>query len=83
MSLFQSIIAARIIFIFGIANVLLGLLVLLTCRCTPGIGSIGAALMRNPFYKRFYRYHCYLWWLFWGSVVVHAVFAIGLVGIPF
>ena len=83
MAIFQSVIAARIIFILGISNLLLGLLVLFTCRCIPGLKNIGPGLMQNPIYKSLFKYHCYLWWFFWTSVIVHAVFAIGLVGIPF
>jgi hypothetical protein len=39
--------------------------------------------MQHKAYQRFYRYHCYYWWLFWASVVAHAIFAIQRVGVPF
>ncbi len=39
--------------------------------------------MKYPFYRRIYGFHCYIWWVFWGSVMVHAVFAIGSIGFPF
>ena len=83
MDIFYSITGARIIFILGITNLVGGLLVALSCRCIPALSVIGGKLMQYKAYQRFYRYHCYYWWLFWLSVVVHAIFAIGRVGVPF
>ncbi len=40
-------------------------------------------LMKYPAYQRFFSYHCYIWWMFWASVVIHVIFAIGLLGNPF
>ena len=82
MNIFNSVFAARLIFILGIINLLTGFLVLLTCRCLP-TSRIGSKLMQYTAYNRFYRYHCYIWWIFWTSVIIHAAFAIGLLGIPF
>jgi len=82
MDIFQSIIAARLIFIFGIINLVTAVLVLLSCRCIPG-SKLTASLMKYKAYQRFYRYHCYVWWVFWVSVVVHAVFATAFLGVPF
>jgi hypothetical protein len=78
--MFQSI-AVPVIFILGIFNVVIGLLILLSCRCIPGL-KLTDGLMRYPAYKCFYKYHCYLWWVFWPSVLVHAIFAIAFFGIP-
>ena len=75
-------IAAPVIFILGIVNIVMGLLILLSCRCIPGL-KLADGLMKYPAYKRFYRYHCYIWWVFWPSVLVHAVFAIMFFGVPF
>ena len=80
--IFQGIIAARVIFILGITNLVTAILVLLSCRCVPGIPIVGS-LMKYSAYKRFFRHHCYYWWAFWLSVVVHAIFAIGFAGVPF
>ncbi len=82
MDVFQSIIGVRIIFVFGIINLVAGVLVLLTCRCIPGL-KITGNLMQYKWYKSFYKYHCYIWWAFLVSVTVHAVFAIGFIGVPF
>ena len=82
MDIFQSIVAAQVIFVFGLINLVSGVLVLLTCRCIPG-AKITGGLMRYSIYKSFFRYHCYIWWIFWVSVIVHAVFALALLGVPF
>ncbi len=86
MSLFQSIAAIRVLFILGMLNGVLMLLVYFTCRCTPGarlVTRITGGLMKYPFYRRIYGYHCYLWPALWLSVAVHAVFAVGTIGFPF
>ena len=81
MDIFHSIFAARLIFILGIVNLVTGFLILMSCRCIPGMG-FGRRLMKYPSYQKFFKFHCYLWWIFWPSVTVHAIFAIGLFGIP-
>jgi hypothetical protein len=82
MDIFQSIIAARLIFIFAVINLVTGALVLLSCRCIP-TSKITASLMKYRTYQHFYRYHCYIWWVFWVSVIAHAVFAGMFFGIAF
>jgi len=81
MSIFQSILAARLIFVLGIINLVTGVLVLLTCRCIPS-WKLTSGLMKYKGYKRFYHYHCYIWWIFWVSVIVHAIFAVSFYGVP-
>ncbi len=83
MAIFYSITSAQIIFILGITNLVGALLVVLTCRCIPALSIVRGKLMQHKAYQRFYRYHCYYWWLFWASVVAHAIFAIQRVGVPF
>jgi hypothetical protein len=82
MSIFQTILAAKAIYTLGIVNLVTGLMVFFTCRCLPG-ARIGHSWMQNTQYKRFYKYHCYYWWAFWVSVVVHAIFGLGLLGNPY
>ncbi|MFC2002155.1 hypothetical protein ACFLUZ_06635 [Chloroflexota bacterium] len=82
MDIFQSILAARLIFIFGIINLVTGVLVLLTCRCLPSINITGK-LTKSAAYRHLFKYHCYIWWVFWVSVIVHAIFAIAFLGLPF
>lgn len=82
MSIFTSALGIRLIFILGIVNLVTGALILFSCRCLP-TSKIGKSWMQNDTYKRFYKYHCYLWWVFFPSVIIHIIFAIGAFGIPF
>ena len=81
MDIFQSIIVARLILILGIINLVSGLLVLFSCRCIPGLKITGNP-MQHKGYQRFYKYHCYYWWIFWISVMIHAALALAYYGIP-
>jgi len=84
MQLFQSIIAHWIVYVLGVVNLLTGILIVFTCRCFPGSRLIGKLnLMKKPAFQRLFKYHCYIWWVFWISVIVHAVFAIAFFGVPF
>jgi hypothetical protein len=74
--------AMRILFILGIINLITGLLIFFSCRCLPG-SKIGKGLMKHPWYQKFFKLHCYIWWIFWLSVVIHAVLAIVYIGWPF
>jgi hypothetical protein len=78
---FHSLIAARIILIFSITNIVLGILVFTSCRCLPGF-KFAHGLMQNKTYLKFYKYHCYLWLCLLISVMIHAIFAIGMLGFP-
>jgi hypothetical protein len=75
-------IAMRILFILGIVNLVAGLLIFFSCRCLPG-SRIGKGLMKHPWYQKFFKLHCYIWWIFWVSVVAHAVLAMIYIGWPF
>jgi hypothetical protein len=81
MDFFQSLAAGRIIFILGILNIVCAIVLFLSCRCLPGY-RLAAHLMQNPRYKKFFSYHCYIWWVFWPSIVIHAFLALMLFGWP-
>jgi hypothetical protein len=81
MGIFQSIAVAKLIFSLGIINLVTAALIFFSCRCLPGNRLVGG-LMKRPAYKRLFSYHCYIWWVFWPSVVVHAMLAIAFFGIP-
>ena len=81
MDVFQSVTAARLVFVLGILNFVLMVLIYFSCRCLPG-SRIGGKLKKYPLYQRLFGKHCYLWALFWPSVVVHAFFAIMLLRWP-
>ena len=82
MSILHGIFAARIILILGLVNLVTGFLLLFTCRVIPAFKPT-RGLMQHAFYKNFYRYHVYLWWIFWISVIVHVIFAMNFLGWPF
>lgn len=75
-------VAARVIFILGIVNLVTVLLLLFTCRCLP-MWLPTKGLMKHKWYQRVYKNHCYLWWVLIPSVIIHAVLAISLYGVPF
>ena len=81
MNIFDPLVAIRLIFILGSVNLVTGLLIFLSCRCLPG-SKIGGWLMKHQPYQRFYRYHCYIWRVFWASVMIHAILAIIFIGWP-
>ena len=82
MDFIHTVAVSRTIFILAIANLTTGALIFLSCRCIPGL-AWGVRLMRYNWFKSFYRVHCYIWWVFWISVVAHAVLAIMFMGFPF
>ena len=75
MDFFQSLAVARTMFILGVFNLLAALTIFFTCRCLPG-SKVGVRLMQYGIYKRVYKYHCYIWRVFWPSIMVHAFFAL-------
>ncbi len=75
-------IAMRVLFSLGMVNLVTGLLVFFTCRCLPGF-QWAKFLMKYRWYQRIFKLHCYFWWIFWASVITHAIFAIIYVGWPF
>ena len=82
MDIFHTIFAARLILILGFVNLVMGFLLLFSCRVVPAF-SLTRNLMQHSWYKKFYRYHSYLWWIFWISVIVHVVFALNFMSWPF
>jgi hypothetical protein len=77
-----AIIAPKIVFILGIINLLTGLTLYFSCRCIP-MGKRGKQLMQKEWFKKYYKYHCVIWKIFWPSVIIHIVLAIMVFRIPF
>jgi hypothetical protein len=82
MVLFGAAIDAKLGFILGVTNILGLLLVFFSCRCLVGAGFV-KRMLQHRWYRRFYKLHCYYWWLFIVSVAAHAVFTLSLYGVPF
>jgi hypothetical protein len=78
----STVAAMRVLFVLGVVNAATGLALFLTCRCLP-TSKIGRGLMARRWFVRIYKYHCYLWWIFWASVIIHAVLALKYLGWPF
>lgn len=82
MNEFLAFYGIKLVYILGISNVVFLLLVLVSCRCMMGV-QMFARLMQYSWYKRFYTLHCYYWWAFIISVVLHTFFAFMTFGNPF
>lgn len=78
----NPVIANKILFIAGFANILFILLILLTCRCL-GVSKLSSKLSHYNWYKKLYAKHCYFWWLFFISVIIHTFLAFYLFGFNF
>ncbi len=70
----NQIIARQILLIAGITNIIFILLVFLSCRCLSG-SKISNWLLKYNWYNKFYTKHCYLWWAFFISVLIHTMLA--------
>lgn len=70
----------QVIFITGIINILSIFAIVMSCRCLTG-SRIYSALIRYKWYGNFYKNHCYWWWLFFMSVVIHSFSAFYLIGL--
>jgi len=78
----SGLVLAKLVYVLGWLNLLGIALVFFSCRCLTG-PKLFAWLVRLEWYKIFYRTHCWWWYLFFGSVAVHAVVALTLYGNPF
>ncbi len=81
MNIFDPVLAVRLIIILGIINLVSAVLIFFSCRCLPG-SKLGSKLMKYQRYQRFYKYHCYIWRVFWPSVMIHAILVIIFLGWP-
>jgi hypothetical protein len=71
----------KLVYVLGITNIIGLLLILLSCRCTAGRRIVGR-LWRYGWYKKFYNKHCYYWWFFIASVLLHTATALLVFGSP-
>ena len=81
MMLIDLALAAKLSYILGITNLISMGLVFFSCRCLVGSWFV-KRMMKYDSYKKFYNGHCYYWWIFAISVILHAVLAITAYGNP-
>ncbi len=73
---------AKLVFVFGIINILGLVLVFLSCRCLVGLDFV-KKMWKYSWYQKFYNKHCYYWWFFAISVLIHVILAFLIFGNPF
>lgn len=72
----------QVLIIAGYLNILFMILVLLTCRCI-GFWRLTKGLMKYRWYQKLYSKHCYFWYGFFISVLIHTLTAFSLFGFGF
>ena len=70
--------ALQVLIVSGVTNIIFLILVLLSCRCMVTFKITGKLLKYNKF-RKFYDMHCYYWYGFIISVVVHTTAAFMIV----
>jgi len=78
----KMVLALKILFIFGLTNILFLLLLAFSCRCI-GLHKITSKFLTYEKYRKFYNLHCYYWYGFFISVIIHTSLAFYLFGWPF
>lgn len=74
--------AAKLIFIFGITNIVSIVLVFFSCRCLAP-HAVFKKLSQYAWFQKFYQKHCIYWWVFIASVIAHTTLAFWIYGNPF
>ncbi|MFC2008721.1 hypothetical protein ACFLUT_01545 [Chloroflexota bacterium] len=82
MALFKTIEAVRVVFVSGLAVLVLAFLIMASCRCLPAKGPV-ATIRRAPWFSKFFSRHCMMWFVFVVALAIHVVFASGFIGFPF
>lgn len=73
---------AKLAYILGITNLVGLALVFFSCRCLMG-PRLAKMMLKIPGYQKFYLTHCFWWYLFFISVILHVVLAVSAYGNPF
>jgi len=81
MALIDPVLGVKLIFLLGTTNVLFMLAVALTCRCLIGIRFVNE-MLKKPWYRRVFGYHCWYWRFFFLSVLLHVILVYIVFGIP-
>ena len=78
----DPLLARKLVFILGLVNLLMFLVLFFSCRC---MGTLGLYSKMSKFkaYTKLYKYHCYYWIILGASIGVHVGIAISVLGWPF
>ena len=77
-----AIVFARVIFITAMINLVSIILILFSCRCINS-WKLTSGLTKYHWFKRYFKWHCYIWYVLLPSVIIHASLAINMLGVPF
>jgi len=72
----------KILYLAGITNIIFLLLTFFSCRCLMG-PKLSRWFAQRDWFRRLYKYHCFFWWGFFLSVIIHTILAFYLFGNPF
>lgn len=72
----------KIMFLLGLTNLISMFLVFFSCRCMVGINFVNK-MFKYKCYQKYYSKHCYYWWIFFTSVILHVILGFLVFGIPF
>jgi len=75
-------VAIKILKALGYTNLLFLLLTFFSCRCLAG-RKLTKWLVQYDWYRKFYKWHCWFWWGFYVSVIIHSLIAWYLFGFGF
>jgi len=65
-----TIVLLRTLFVTAIINIMTILLILFSCRCI-NTWKLTSRLAKYRWLKRFFKWHCYVWYIFLPSVSLH------------
>ncbi len=77
-----AVVMLRVVFVTAMINIVTILLILFSCRCI-NTWKITSGLMKMAWFKRFFKWHCYVWYVFLPSIIIHVIFALLALGNPF
>lgn len=72
----------KLVYLLGIINIVGIVLIFFSCRCLVQ-PKIFQKLLTYSWYRWFYKQHCWLWRIFFVSVILHSTIALMLFGNPF
>jgi hypothetical protein len=77
----DTILGIRLVYFFGVTNLIIMALIFSTCRCMIGSKFVNDHLKKG-WYKWLYEHHCLYWWIMLLSIVSHMVLAYVSFGLP-